>query len=323
MATKKSALIPVNWIQINRSFRKMLKLEQSTSRTQGNKFNRTQLLRRTLFALNLLCLEAVCVGINRLGWPRFLNLYPLAGALPCTLFLLASWIVFRRNVWMTKSGMVRAVLYTGIFVFGNDPANSFQEWVVDGTFTWRYSSAIPLLSALLKNVCLLIPIAILLNPTLSAVGETPLKRSKLGIWFILVWTLLVALAIATLPTKYRFHALVSLPMVLIEVVALMIILWGWSQRWYISCAMLVLAVVIDSFGQQLAYNALKPFLSGSMSVFNKPSDRWWIVIDRNLFTWTAFGVAKLLGIVIRFEIGSQEECARGFNKPDTSHATGF
>jgi hypothetical protein len=165
-------------------------------------------------------------------------------------------------------------------------------------------------SKLLTTVWLLIPVAILLHLTLSTAGEITYQRCKMGISFLLTWTSLAAFMFAIVSANQRSIFLLGLPMWTMDAVAILLILWGWSQRWYLSIAVLGAAIVVDTFGHQLAFDALRPFHDedGILILTYPVGDSLSYLSGQNLFIWIAFGVSKLLGIVITFGNGNEEKC---------------
>ena len=93
----------------------------------------------------------------------------------------------------------------------------------------------------------------------------------------------------------------SFPGKFVMAVAAMIMIVGWSRKWWIAAIALAVAVVVDSTEHQVIYALVERF-GGNVgnNVLTDPGiRRWCYIAGRNCVVWIAFGVACACGVRLR------------------------
>lgn len=247
--------------------------------------------------------------------------------------VLALWLAGRSNVWRTWSGWLRAAAYLLAFSYGRMLFSVTQYWLAArqpagdvpvAAFRWPGADlqdyarpAIDLLT-LLMLVWILLPVFTITRSALAEEKLPPQTRGTFSIASILGWTTAAALILVWIrfltwkgvapetafsfqtPTEALQEFLVEFgPSLLIFAVAAFLVVWGWSGRWWFPLAALAGALVIDSFGHRGLFAALK-WITGNANngnVLAGPAlEHWSFIAGRTCLLWTAFGLARLMGV---------------------------
>lgn len=249
-------------------------------------------IRRALFAFVLLTVGAFTTGtlqflLSYYGtlWGKAM-IFIVLGVHVELVFV--PWLVYRCSVWSTWSGWLRAVFYGAAFFYGD------MVSLNGGVFTWPVFMMNQFRSiGLLVLVWTTLPFAIFVGARLSAGDESQLHSNKFSIRSILAWTSATAFLLAVTPSDMRTRVVVSTtPICFVYVSATFLILWGWSQRWYVCLASLCIAIAFVGFGKEL---------TEMMAIKSQPSfERWTKSFGLIVFVWVAFGAAKLTGVGLSF-----------------------
>ena len=249
--------------------------------------------------------------------------------------VLGVWLAGRTGVWRSWSGWLRAAAYLLAYTYGRMLFSATQYWLAqrapDGNaasgpiaFRWPGGElqdfarpALDLLT-LLMLVWLLVPLFTLTRSALAEDKNQLNARSTFSLASILGWTTVAAFILLWIrfltwkgvspQTAYSFmtptqalteYAVENLPGLLIEGAAVLILLWGWSGRWWWPIVALVAALLVDSLGHKALYAILawiRGNLDGGNVLTGTALEHWSYLAGQNLMVWSAFGMARLTGV---------------------------
>lgn len=263
--------------------------------------------------------------------PGWMALGAFAWGADSLVSVFAAWLAGRSPVWSTWSGRLRAASYLFAFTYGRMLLWATQNWIsgprnadLPSVFRWPgtqlndYARPSLDLLTLLVLVWILVPVFILARSRLADQDHPPNVRSTFTMGSILGWTTVAVLILMWVrfltwkgvspQTAYSSmtatqalieHVREHFPSQVIVSVTIVMLMWGWSGRWWISMAALAGAVFLDSFGHQILFAVLKWATGDSNqgSILVGPAlEHWSFIIGRNAIVWVAFGVARATGV---------------------------
>jgi hypothetical protein len=267
-------------------------------------------------------------GANSPGWQAFGT---FAWGADSLVFVLGAWLAGRSPLWRTWSGRLRAVAYLFAFTYGCMLFDATQILISgprtpDGHTGFRWPGtllqdyAYPSLNllTLLMLVWLLVPVFTFTRSRLTEKDHHLEVRSTFSIASILGWTTVATLILMWVKfltwkgvapeTAYSFmtptHALAEYfremcPSLVITAAATLLVMWGWSGRWWLSLVALAAALLVDSFGHTVLFAILR-WVTGESNRGNiltgSALQHWSFIAGRNCIVWLAFGVARATGV---------------------------
>lgn len=95
----------------------------------------------------------------------------------------------------------------------------------------------------------------------------------------------------------------NMPLCIISSLIAFLVVWSWSGKWWLPVAVLFIALPLDNYAHELAFRMLEPFgieFRGSGHVLaGDPRQRWSYLAGGIWMVWSAFGMARFLGVQLR------------------------
>jgi hypothetical protein len=296
--------------------------------------------RRILFVAVLLLIGAITVSVfyyvQKPNAPGLPPIGILAWGMDSVGIVLAVWLVTRSEVWRSWRGWLRVATYIIAYTYGRMLFSTTQDWwsASDGIFRLPGSEvkdyarpALDLLS-LVMFTWLLTPVVIVTATVLSSTDEAPDRTRRFSISGLMGFMTIAAIAISWIsfltsdlaPQTYYSHLSqadaikewigMHLPFTLPPLVAVMVMLFGLTKRWWLAMLTLLGAIALDGFGSGIVASILEQ-LTGQQhgGILGGPTvDHWLYVCGRSLTAWCAFATARLMGV--RPTIGGRESQSR-------------
>lgn len=183
-----------------------------------------------------------------------------------------------------------------------------------------FGMSIAYCTCLLFQVWLLLPVFKLTRFALVQRHQPFKDAPTISIGFMMLWTMLAAVIVTMInfltwkvvlphvswegPSAEviaREFALIRTPSATISALVAFLIAWGWSGKIWRSLLVLVPAISLDTIAHQALYEGLR---WGNVDASNwyfggDASQRWSYFAGEVLMVWSAFGVARLLGVQLK------------------------
>jgi len=250
-------------------------------------------------------------------------------------YVLAAWLAGRSRVWTTWSGRLRAAIYLLAYTYGRMLFSATQDWLIqpvnlgESSVAFRWPGALlqdyarPALDllTLLVLVWLFVPVFTVTRSALAGDHDQLKARGTFSIASILGWTTVAAIILLWIrfltweglsprtmytnmtPTKALTEYFVEyMPSLMIVAATILLLVWGWSGRWWLALIALAGALLLDSFGHKLFF-AILEWVTGKSRQGNvltgSALEHWSFIAGSKGIVWTVFGVARLTGVRLR------------------------
>jgi hypothetical protein len=95
----------------------------------------------------------------------------------------------------------------------------------------------------------------------------------------------------------------DMPLCIISSLIAFLVVWSWSGQWRLPVAVLFIALPLDNYAHELVFRSLEPFgfeFRGSGHVLAGDARQRWSYLAGGIWmVWSAFGMARLLGVQLR------------------------
>ncbi len=285
------------------------------------------IVRRSLFFLALTFNGAISVSLVQYGLRSGAGLTPevvLAWGMNAIGEVLAIWLVTRKDIWRSWSGLTRIAIYIVASAYGRMLFSATQDsWTYsDKGFTWPGGTLHDYHWAVF-DVLIVMMFALLLKPIVSLMGimladseeaNKPVARLSISgimlymtaIGFLVFWIKLLAsdewaqnrVGGLTQSATFKLWLGEYLPFTIPPVAAATVMLIGLMKRWWIAIIFIVAATALDmictgivgSIAEQLTGERQGGIVGGSTP------DRWYYICGRSITVAMALSTARLLSV---------------------------
>ena len=235
--------------------------------------------------------------------------------------LLAVWLVGRAGVWRSWSGIVRVAVYVSAYVYGTMLKPAVQDWDEETPFRfpgaqWEdYSRPSIDLLTLLMYAWLFLPVVVLFRRRFATNSEAVLlPRRTFSISLLFGWTFLAAAILLWIrfmtwegvapPTAYdsmtvrelsKMYLTTYLPGRAVVVGSTMIVIVCLAKKWWLAVVALPMALLVDICGQ----SCVKYFAGSSVMITGALLYQVCYAFGRTFVVWSAFGLARVMGVWFR------------------------
>ncbi len=286
------------------------------------------LARRVLFLAALLLMGPVTVAIfqaaqatNAAGY-RMLATF--AWGMDSLGTVLAIWLVARAELWSRWQGYLRAIIYLSAYAYGRMLFSATQDSIIKPDAIFRFPGsqvndyARPSLDLLylLTEIWLFLPLMILTGGVLASANESTQRVRRFSISGVIGFTTLAAIVIAWIgylgsplaPQTYfsrlsKGQAMTAwlgsqLPLAIPPLISAVVILHGFTRRWWLAPLALGVAFLVDMVGTKILVTLLESatgkqhggILGGSQL------EAILYMAGRTLTVFIAFWIATLAGV---------------------------
>lgn len=242
--------------------------------------------------------------------------------------VLAVWLTARAGIWHSWQGQLRVACYIVAFTYGRMMFTATQNWLRSSDANFRLPGmeqsdfALPsmLLLTLLLYTWLLTPMVIFTSAVLSCSKGSMKRSSRFSITDLFGFTTMAAIALVwtsfltsnLAPRTYYSHlsqsdALkellgIQLPLTVPPLIASMVILYGFTMRWWLTLLAFAGAFALDVLGTTIVATVAELITGGQPSHVLRGFhiDRWVFICGRSSTVYCAFLAATAFGVRPKF-----------------------